>query len=168
MKGFLGVHNHGSGFDKDDKEETKMNTMPQPQGFLELSEEQDIQFLSSSSSILNEELLAQYQAMDEGVMDDPLLPKLIGIFQKHIPEHLERLEAALDKQDVKDVTYVIHKMLGMAHNAGALRLSDQLMILENAENETRMRMTREDVAQLRQEFEAAAAALREYLDDETL
>jgi HPt (histidine-containing phosphotransfer) domain-containing protein len=146
-------------------EETKMNTMPQHQCLFELSEEQDIQFLSSSSPILNEDLLAQYQAMDEGVTDDPLLPKLIGIFQKHIPEHLERLESALEKQDVNEVTYVIHKMLGMAHNAGALRLSDLLMILENGENETRMSLRRDDVALLKQEFEAAAAALREYLND---
>lgn len=140
-----------------------MNTMPQHQSFTEFTEEQDIQLISSSP-ILNESLLAQYQAMDEGVTEDPLLPRLVGIFEKHMPEHLKRLHMGLQKQDEAEVTYVVHKMLGMAHNVGALRLSDILMVLENSEAETRMRLSDEDLALLMQEFEAAAAALQEYLD----
>lgn len=139
-----------------------MNTLPQQQNLSELSEEQDIQFLSSSP-ILNETLLAQYEAMDEGVIEDPLLPKLVGIFQKHLPEHLKRLETALQNQDETEVNYVIHKMLGMAHNVGALRLSDVLMVLENSETDAKMSLGRVDVELLNQEFEAAAAALDEYL-----
>jgi HPt (histidine-containing phosphotransfer) domain-containing protein len=138
-----------------------MNTMPH-QSPSEFSEDQDIQFLSSSP-ILNETLLAQYEAMDEGVTEDPLLPKLVGIFQNHLPQHLERLEKALQNQDETEVNYVIHKMLGMAHNVGALRLSDVLMVLENSDTEVKMNLGPADVDLLQREFEAAAAALDEYL-----
>jgi HPt (histidine-containing phosphotransfer) domain-containing protein len=141
-----------------------MNTMPQPQSFFELSEEQDMPFMSSSP-VLNETLLAQYEAMDEGVTEDPLLPKLVAIFQKHLPEHLKRLDAGLKKQDEAEVSYVIHKMLGMAHNVGALRLSDYLMVLENSEADVKMSLGPEEVKQLQEEFEAAAAALDEYLNE---
>jgi HPt (histidine-containing phosphotransfer) domain-containing protein len=141
-----------------------MNTMPQPQSFFELSEEQDMPFMSSSP-VLNETLLAQYEAMDEGVTEDPLLPKLVGIFQKHLPEHLKRLDAGLAKQDEAEVSYVIHKMLGMAHNVGALRLSDYLMVLENSEADVKLSLGPEEVKTLQQEFEAAAAALDEYLNE---
>lgn len=141
-----------------------MNTMPQPPSFFELSEDQDMPFMSASP-ILNETLLAQYEAMDEGVTDDPLLPKLVSIFQKHMPEHLKRLAAGLQKQDEAEVTYVIHKMLGMAHNVGALRLSDFLMVLENSDPEGKMGLGPDDVTLLQQEFEAAAAALDEYLSE---
>jgi HPt (histidine-containing phosphotransfer) domain-containing protein len=141
-----------------------MNTMPQPQSFFELSEDQDMPFMSSSP-VLNETLLAQYEAMDEGVVEDPLLPKLVGIFQKHMPEHLKRLDAGLQKQDEAEVSYVIHKMLGMAHNVGALRLSDFLMVLENSDPDVKLNLAQEDVKLLQQEFEAAAAALDEYLSE---
>lgn len=141
-----------------------MNTMPQPQSFFELSEDQDMPFMSSSP-VLNESLLAQYEAMDEGVTEDPLLPKLVGIFQKHLPEHLERLDAGLQKQDEAEVSYVIHKMLGMAHNVGALRLSDLLMVLENSDPVAKLSLGPEDVKHLKQEFEAASAALDEYLNE---
>lgn len=141
-----------------------MNTMPQPQNFFELSEDQDMPFMSSSP-VLNETLLSQYEAMDEGVTDDPLLPKLVGIFQKHLPEHLIRLDAGLQKQDEAEVSYVIHKMLGMAHNVGALRLSDFLMVLENSDPEVKLSLGQQDVKLLQQEFEAAAAALDEYLKE---
>jgi len=141
-----------------------MNTMPQPQSFFELSEDQDMPFMSSSP-VLNETLLAQYEAMDEGVTDDPLLPKLVGIFQKHLPEHLKRLEVGLHMQDETEVSYVIHKMLGMAHNVGALRLSDVLMMLENSDPDMKLSLGQEDMKLLQQEFEAAAAALDEYLNE---
>lgn len=140
-----------------------MNTMPQHQSFSDLTEEQDVKFISSSP-ILNESLIAQYEAMDEGVTDDPLLPKLVNIFQKHLPEHLARLDLALQKHDEAEVTYVIHKMLGMAHNVGALRLSDFLMALENSDTETKMRLDGDAVTLLNQEFEAASAALQEHLN----
>ncbi len=140
-----------------------MNTMPQHQSFSTFSEEHDIQ-LTSSSPTLNETLLAQYRAMDEGVVEDPLLPRLVSIFAKHFPEHLKRLNLGLQAKDEAEVNYVIHKMLGMAHNVGALRLSDMLMVLESGEAEVKMRLSEEDVAQLVKEFEAAAAALQEYLN----
>ncbi len=55
-------------------------------------------------------------------------------------------------------------MLGMAHNIGVLRLSDMLMVLENSDTEAKMRLSGGDVTRLVQEFEAAAAALQEYLN----
>lgn len=141
-----------------------MNNMPQSQSFFELSEDVDMPF-TSSSPVLNESLLLQYEAMDEGVPDDPLLPKLVSIFQKHLPEHLKRLDAGLQKQDEAEVSYVIHKMLGMAHNVGALRLSDLLMVLENSSPEGKLSLGQDEVKRLQQEFEAAAAALDEYLSE---
>ncbi len=140
-----------------------MNTMPQHQSFPEFSEEQDIQ-LTSSSPILNETMLDQYQAMDKGMAEDPLLPRLVSIFENHFPEHLKRLKLGLQTKNEAEVTYVIHKMLGMAHNVGVLRLSDMLMVLENSDTEAKMRLSGGDVTRLVQEFEAAAAALQEYLN----
>jgi hypothetical protein len=64
-----------------------------------------------------------------------------------------------------EVSYVIHKMLGMAHNVGALRLSNVLMVLENSDPEVKLSLGQEDVKLLQQEFEAAAAALDEYLSE---
>jgi HPt (histidine-containing phosphotransfer) domain-containing protein len=129
----------------------KMNSMPH-----------DLH-LESAKPLLNDALLAQYEAMDEGAKDDPLLPKLFGIFQKNLPEHIARLIAALDKQDETEVNYIIHKMLGMAHNVGALRLSDILLILEHAEVETKMQLNQEDLALLEAEFKAAESALYDYM-----
>ncbi len=140
-----------------------MNTMPQHQSFPEFSEEQDIQ-LTSSSPILNETMLDQYQAMDKGMAEDPLFPRLVSIFENHFPEHLKRLKLGLQTKNEAEVTYVIHKMLGMAHNVGVLRLSDMLMVLENSDTEAKMRLSGGDVTRLVQEFEAAAAALQEYLN----
>src|SRR5689334_21189594 len=63
--------------------------------------------LESTQPLLNDALLEQYHAMDEGAKDDPLLPKLFGIFQKNLPEHITRLVAALGKQDETEVSYLI-------------------------------------------------------------
>jgi len=140
-----------------------MNTMPQAQIASEHSEEQNIE-LKSSRPVLNETLIAQYEAMDEGIADDPLLPKLYAIFQKNIPEHLKRLALALQKQDEADVSYLIHKMLGMAHNVGALRLSDILLILEQSDIATKMRLDGEHLGLLHSEFGAAETALKFYMN----
>ncbi|WP_141730968.1 Hpt domain-containing protein [Oligoflexus tunisiensis] len=143
-----------------------MSSMPQNPGLFVNTEDQMVE-LTSSSPILNAALIEQYEAMDEGVTDDALLPKIFGIFHRNIPEHLERLTVALQSQDEETVNYVIHKMLGMAHNVGALRLSDILMILEQAETATKMHLTGNEVAMLQREFEAAVAALQEHLDQRT-
>lgn len=144
-----------------------MNTIPQIYSVAEHSQERrDIQ-LESSRPILNDTLLAQYEAMDEGVTDDPLLPKLFGIFQKNIPEHMKRLVVALDKQDATEVNHIIHKMLGMAHNVGALRLSDILMVLEQSEITVKMQLDQNDLALLNAEYGSAVSALREHLKSVT-
>ncbi|HYX33531.1 MAG TPA: Hpt domain-containing protein [Oligoflexus sp.] len=140
-----------------------MNNMSQAQQSSEPSEEQDIE-LTSSQDILNDSLLAQYEAMDEGITDDPLLPKLFSIFQKNITDHLKKLAVALQKHDETEVNYLIHKMLGMAHNVGALRLSDVLMILEQAETSTKMRLDGHHLAILNAEYKAAEAALIQHMN----
>jgi HPt (histidine-containing phosphotransfer) domain-containing protein len=143
-----------------------MSSMPQNPGLFIHTEDQKVE-LTSSSPVLNATLIEQYEAMDEGESEDALLPKIFGIFQGSMPEHLERLSEGLQSQDEETVSYVIHKMLGMAHNVGALRLSDILMILEHAENGTRMRLTQDDVALLQKEYEAAVAALQEHISRRT-
>lgn len=140
-----------------------MSTMSQAPGDSVYFEGQNTQ-LESSRPVLNETLIEQYEAMDEGINDDPLLAKLFAIFQKSLPEHLNRLVVALQKQDETDVNYLIHKMLGMAHNVGALRLSEILMILEQSETTTRMRLDADDLALLNAEYRAAEAALKQHLN----
>jgi HPt (histidine-containing phosphotransfer) domain-containing protein len=135
------------------------NTMPQSHSN---SDNHEIH-LESEQPLLNDALLAQYEAMDEGAKDDPLLPKLFVIFQKNLPEHMDQLIEALGKQDETEVNYLIHKMLGMAHNVGALRLSDILTILEHAELPTKMRLNQEDLARIADEFKAAETALCDYM-----
>jgi HPt (histidine-containing phosphotransfer) domain-containing protein len=140
--------------------------MPQNPGLFMNTEDQKVE-LTSSSPVLNAALIEQYEAMDEGETEDALLPKIFGIFHRSIPEHIERLSEGLQSQDEETVNYVIHKMLGMAHNVGALRLSDILMVLEHAETATRMRLTQDDVAIIQEEFEAAVAALQDHIDQRT-
>lgn len=136
-----------------------MNTATQVPSHQVLQEEE----LPSSRPILNETLLSQYEEMDEGVTENRLLPKLFGIFQKNIPEHMQRLSIALNKQDGAEVNYLIHKMLGMSHNVGALRLADILMILEQADIGTKLRLDPEDLMVLAEEYKAAEAALIQYI-----
>lgn len=113
--------------------------------------------------VLNRQLLSQYDAMDAELPDEPLLPKLIGIFQKNIPEHLNRLEIAVKSGNAPEAAHLIHKMLGMSHNAGALRLSDQFLAFEQGDDEKRLAINSQDMAIFFELFHQADAALTEYV-----
>ena len=110
-------------------------------------------------SILNENLLLQYEAMDDGDSDDPLLASLMEIFEKHIPEHLQCLALATQNDDGAEVKYLLHKMLGMAHNMGASRLAGLIALLEESRSRADISLNESDLSALNEEFETALAAL---------
>ncbi len=114
-------------------------------------------------AILNETLLEQYLEMDAKVSKDRLLPRLYRVFEKNFPDYLKVLTQAVQSHDPEQVSHMIHKMLGMAHNIGALRLSQILLHWEQLSVENKMQINEQTLEHLWNEFKTAEAALGQYI-----
>lgn len=117
----------------------------------------------SSQSILNEDLLAQYREMDARMSKDQILPRLFHVFEKNFPDYLAKLTEGLQGHDPEQVTHFVHKMLGMSHNIGALRLSQILLHWEQSPVEDKMRIDTHALDQILKEFKTAENALEQYI-----
>lgn len=114
-------------------------------------------------TILNEDLLAQYREMDARMSKDKILPRLFQVFEKNFPDYLARLAEGLEVRNPEQVNHFVHKMLGMSHNIGALRLSQILLHWEQSSLENKMQIDTHALDQILQEFKTAESALEQYI-----
>ncbi|HET9240064.1 MAG TPA: Hpt domain-containing protein [Oligoflexus sp.] len=129
------------------------------------NDEKDEPVDPGSQSILNEDLLAQYREMDARMSKDRMLPRLFQVFEKNFPEYIAKLIEGLETQNPEQVNHFVHKMLGMSHNIGALRLSQILLHWEQTSLENKMRIDTHALDQIRNEFKIAESALEQYLEE---
>jgi HPt (histidine-containing phosphotransfer) domain-containing protein len=129
------------------------------------NEEKDEYADPSDQTILNEDLLAQYREMDARMANDKILPRLFNVFEKNFPDYLAKLQEGLEVQSPEQVTHFVHKMLGMSHNIGALRLSQILLHWEQSSLENKMQIDTHALDQIMKEFKTAENALEEYIKD---
>lgn len=129
------------------------------------NDEKDEPVDPSSQSILNEDLLAQYREMDARMSKDRMLPRLFHVFEKNFPEYLAKLTEGLETQNPEQVNHFVHKMLGMSHNIGALRLSQILLHWEQSSLENKMQIDTHGLDQILNEFKIAESALEQYLEE---
>lgn len=119
----------------------------------------------SIQTVLNEDLLAQYREMDARMSKDHILPRLFHVFEKNFPDYLAKLTEGLQGQNPEQVTHFVHKMLGMSHNIGALRLSQILLHWEQSSLEDKMQIDTHALDQILKEFKTAESALEQYMKD---
>lgn len=116
-------------------------------------------------TILNEDLLAQYREMDARMSNNKMLPRLFQVFEKNFPDYLARLAEGLEVRNPEQVSHFVHKMLGMSHNIGALRLSQVLLHWEQLSVEDKMQIDTHVLDQILQEFKTAENALEKYIKE---
>jgi HPt (histidine-containing phosphotransfer) domain-containing protein len=119
---------------------------------------------ANDHAVLNETLLAQYREMDAKMSKDHLLPRLYHVFEKNFPDYLGKLTQAVQAHDPDQISHYIHKMLGMAHNIGAYRLSQILLHWEQLSLDNKMEIDTTVLDQLAIEFKKAETALEQYIE----
>ncbi len=94
----------------------------------------------------------------EGAPD--LLEKVITIYLADAPEILKALGAAAEKKKFQDIYQAAHKLKSSSGSVGALHLSSLLAEVERLGRGDRLEKLGEVLAQIGEEYEAVAKALK--------
>lgn len=111
-----------------------------------------------------EELVFDYAAMSERLMDDQELIKLIAdAYLTDMPVQIEQLKTFVQDGDVEQAAAQAHKIKGASSNVGAMALSALAFIMEQAGKKGDMDTIRLNVVALEQCFEQIKSKMEETL-----
>lgn len=121
----------------------------------------------ATTPVLDEQIMSQLLDLDDG--QTGLLAEMFELYRLDMPERLDALDAALDRDAITAMAETAHAIKGAASTMGIPRARLLAARLEAAGRKTDLSAgeLRELVAQLRAAFEASVEALDQYLASRT-
>ena len=93
--------------------------------------------------------------------DDAFLREIVGIFLEDTPKRIAELEQSLSENDPLRFTRAAHSVKGSSSNLGAMALRAVAERLEQQSKQSGLAGLEPMLAELKSEFDRAAAALRQ-------
>ncbi|MBF0200395.1 MAG: response regulator [Desulfamplus sp.] len=101
--------------------------------------------------------------MERIMGNEDLFIKLIGIFLETLPQHIKKLQDALDTEDVPAACMQAHSVKGMASNVSARVLYLTALEMENQAKEGNLHRVREMMPELMENFETLQQVMKDKL-----
>ncbi len=71
--------------------------------------------------------------------NDAIIEELIDLYRSGVKDFFEKLTDAIIREDYRQVPFLIHRLKGSSANIGAVRITNEMKILENSLIERRGR-----------------------------